>query len=70
MKILLSERNIVVALFIMVFVIFSMAHEDSKKMEQGYIGANSFAAHNIADLSTTPLQDIPKTASLSAKLAQ
>lgn len=35
MKVILSERNIVVVLFVMVLVTFSLAQEDSKKMEKG-----------------------------------
>lgn len=34
MKAILSERNIAVALFVMVFITFSLAQEDSKKMER------------------------------------
>lgn len=33
-KLFLSERNIVVVLFVMVFVIFSLAHEDTKEFEK------------------------------------
>jgi hypothetical protein len=35
-KLLLSERNLVVVLFIMVLVIFSLAQEDTKKIENKY----------------------------------
>lgn len=39
MKSILSERNIVVLLFVMVLVTFSLAQEDSKKkMNQMYSG--------------------------------
>ena len=34
MKRIISDRHIVVALFILVFVTFSLAHEDSKDFEQ------------------------------------
>ena len=50
MKMILSERNLVVVLFILVFITFAMAHEDSKKMEKGYAGFNTSAAQNIATL--------------------
>ena len=33
---MLSERNLVVVLFVMVFVIFSLAQEDTKKIEKMY----------------------------------
>lgn len=41
MKTILSERNIVVVLFIMVFVTFSLAQEDSKKIEKMYSGVQA-----------------------------
>lgn len=44
MRSILSERNIVVVLFVMVLVTFSLAHEDTKKMEQIYQGMNSSTA--------------------------
>jgi hypothetical protein len=34
----ISERRIVVILFILVFITFSFAHEESKKLEQVYSG--------------------------------
>ena len=40
----LSERNIVVVLFVMVLITFSLAQEDSKKMEKMYSGINSAAS--------------------------
>jgi hypothetical protein len=43
MKAILSERNLVIVLFVMVFITFSLAHEDSKKMEKAYTGINSSA---------------------------
>lgn len=47
MKTIMSEKNIVVALFIMVFITFSLAHEDSKKMERAYSGIHSTAISQI-----------------------
>ncbi len=44
MRRFLSEKNLVVVLFVMVLITFSLAQEDSKKMEQMYIGANSATA--------------------------
>lgn len=41
---MLSERNLVVILFVMVFVIFSLAQEDTKKIERMYQDSNSSAA--------------------------
>ncbi|HKB43326.1 MAG TPA: hypothetical protein VKC90_03020 [Chitinophagaceae bacterium] len=50
MKAILSEKNLVMVLFVMVFIIFSLAHEDSKKMEQGYMGINTYTATKLASL--------------------
>ncbi len=50
MKIILSEKNIVVALFVMVLITFSFAREDSKKkMTQIY---SAIAAENSTKLLT------------------
>jgi len=40
MRTVLSEKNLVIVLFIMVLVAFSFAQEDSKKMEMIFAGAN------------------------------
>lgn len=40
MRSILSERNVVVVLFVMVLITFSLAQEDTKKMEQIYQGTN------------------------------
>lgn len=66
MRRILSEKNIVVLLFVMVCITFSLAHEDSKKMEQIYLGNTSSAAASlllkpveqsavVAKPATTPL---------------
>lgn len=47
MRRILSERNIVVLLFVMVCITFSLAHEDSKKMEQIYLGNTPSAAASL-----------------------
>jgi hypothetical protein len=41
MKRILSERNIVVVLFVMVLITFSLAQEDTRKMERMYMGINA-----------------------------
>lgn len=43
MKRILSERNIVVILFVMVLVTFSLAQEDTKKIERMFLDTNSAA---------------------------
>lgn len=40
----MSERNLVVVLFVMVLVIFSLAQEDSKKIEKMYLDDYSSSA--------------------------
>jgi hypothetical protein len=44
MKRILSEKNLVVVLFVMVLITFSLAQEDSKKMEKMYSGATTATA--------------------------
>jgi hypothetical protein len=41
MKAILTERNLVAVLFVMVLITFSLAQEDTKKMEKIYTGANA-----------------------------
>lgn len=43
MRSILSERNIVIALFVLVFITFSLAHEDSKVLEQKYLETTTTA---------------------------
>ena len=40
----LSERKLVVVLFVMVLIIFSLAQEDTKKIEKMYLDAYSSSA--------------------------
>ncbi len=65
MKVILSERNIVIVLFVMVLVTFSLAQEDSKEMEKGLnaVSATSTSfklAKNTATDSTLQSVDINK----------
>jgi hypothetical protein len=48
MKSILSERNIVVVLFVLVLITFSLAQEDSKKMEKMYTGTNIYNTPRMA----------------------
>ena len=50
MRKILSERNIVVILFVVALVVFSFAQEDAKKVEKKYMNADA------GDLITTPKQ--------------
>jgi hypothetical protein len=47
MKRILSEKNLVVVLFVMVLITFSLAQEDSKKMEKMYSGGTAATASNF-----------------------
>jgi hypothetical protein len=47
MRAILSERNLVIVLFVMVLVTFSLAQEDSKKMEKMYTGVNTSTASTL-----------------------
>jgi hypothetical protein len=47
MRSIFTEKNIVVILFVMVFITFSFAQEDSKKMEKMYSGINATAASKL-----------------------
>lgn len=47
MKPILSEKNIVVVLFVMVLITFSLAQEDSKKMEKGFTTLTSASAKKV-----------------------
>ncbi|MDP4261134.1 MAG: hypothetical protein Q8941_01270 [Bacteroidota bacterium] len=42
-KFILSEKNLVVILFVFVFIIFSFAQEDTKKIEKIYFESSSSA---------------------------
>lgn len=41
MKRIISEKNLVVVLFVLVLVTFALAQEDSKKMERAQAGLNA-----------------------------
>lgn len=58
MKAILSERNLVIILFVMVLITFSLAQEDSKKIEKIYSGAN---ANTAPTLITEHLQVVGKS---------
>ena len=53
MKAYLSERNIVLALFVLVLISFSLAHEDSKKA--GFLISGTPASPVQQKLASQPL---------------
>jgi hypothetical protein len=64
MKAILSERNMVVVLFVMVLITFSLAQEDSKKLEKVYTGASTTASIMLSTQlksadNTIPEQQLP-----------
>lgn len=56
MKTILSEKNLVVLLFVLVLVTFSLAHEDTKKME--YLNYGSSAPASTAEMNKPSLKDV------------
>lgn len=63
MKRILSEKNVVIVLFVLVLITFSLAQEDSKKMERMYSGANSItAAALLPQILIIDKQSLPETA--------
>lgn len=54
MRSLLSERNLVVVLFVAVLITFALAQEDSKKMERMYTSVHAGRSwHQLAQLEPT-----------------
>ena len=62
MKRFLSERNIVIVLFVMVLITFSLAQEDTRKMEKGFTSANSISSTPVllAQLKQASGHSIPQ----------
>ena len=66
MKRILSEKNLVVVLFVLVLITFALAQEDTRKMEKAYSGINTSASsvfvslHNL-DMKTSQdgVEDLP-----------
>ena len=59
MRAVLSEKNLVIVLFILVVVAFSFAHEESKKMEQFLAGANQSLNSSLTQ-TIIPAKDLKK----------
>ena len=59
MKAILSERNVVIVLFVMVLITFSLAQEDSKKMEKMYTGSQTATASNLLAKKPNPPVTLP-----------
>mgnify|MGYP003422834233 FL=1 len=63
MKQILSEKNLVIVLFVMVLVTFSLAQEDSRKMEKMYSGATSATAASISEQQKSQKNNIQEPGS-------
>lgn len=68
MRSILSEKNLVVILFVMVLITFSFAQEDSKKMESVYPGTVTGSglksnSEEVAAFPSTPQADSVNQAS-------
>jgi hypothetical protein len=61
MKQILSEKNLVIVLFVMVLITFSLAQEDSRKMEKMYSGATSATAVSILEQSKLQKNNIQES---------
>jgi hypothetical protein len=57
MKRIISERHIVVFLFVVVFISFSLAHEDSKDIEQINAGLKPLPGVELTTSQIQQLQD-------------
>jgi hypothetical protein len=60
MKGLLTERNIVVVLFIMVLITFSFAQNETRKMEQLYNGGH-FSIKKLTNPTFEAKTNVPMT---------
>ncbi len=68
MKGILSEKNLVVILFVMVLITFSLAQEDSRKMSKLYSDdATVSAAQTLGDLSAQSVRDMPVEIKIPAR---
>jgi hypothetical protein len=57
MRRFITERNLVVVLFVMVIIIFSFAERDTKKIEHLYIGVNpafTSSSNTLVELKVKP----------------
>lgn len=61
MKRILSERNLVAILFVLVMVAFSFAHEDSKKRDVLYNASAIKAPAEITNVRTPSPATVPDT---------
>jgi len=61
MRLILSERNLVGVLFVLVLITFALAHEDSKKMERVYTGVTSSTPSKYVWVAPLPDNKVQST---------
>lgn len=59
MRKFLSERNFVVILFVVAFVVFYFAQEDAKKIEKMYMNTNASSEPFLAPATQTAGNNVP-----------
>lgn len=59
MRKILSERNFVVILFVVAFVVFYFAQEDAKKVEKMYLNAGASSPSLIPSSKQTAGNNVP-----------
>lgn len=74
MRSILSEKNLVVILFVLVLITFSIAQEETKKMEKIYSGAAAGTAgatlkNTHTKMASFPIIASPAKTDLQAELA-
>jgi len=55
-KLILSEKSLVVVLFVLVFIVFSLAQRDTQKIEKMYLESNSSATSFDKSAIQTPTE--------------
>ncbi len=66
MRAIISEKNLVVVLFVLVLITFALAQEDSKKLEKAYIGVSASASSTFASLPGPQLNLSPSDNNIPA----
>jgi hypothetical protein len=70
MKRILSEKNLVVVLFVLVLITFAFAQEDTKKMERAYAGVNSSVTSYFVPVQNSATSQIVPQNPASSDLAK
>ena len=65
MRRFITERNLVVVLFVMVIITFSFAERDIKKIEHLYFGTNAPATTSLNTLAELKAKTVAQTTTLN-----